>query len=133
MIKMKLNTAAKIQKAATALLLLAILPFAIVGKLITICHMPFEWLFGAFMKALFRIGHGLMLHSEEVKNGLIRNETCLRNWTAKQAFDYLQKTSRQDINPELAAKIEKTRQEFREGKGISLNSRDEMEKWFDSL
>ena len=37
------------------------------------------------------------------------------------------------ITPELAAKIEKARQEFREGKGISLNSRDEMEKWFDSL
>ena len=37
------------------------------------------------------------------------------------------------ITPELAAKIEKARQEYREGKGISLNSRDEMEKWFDSL
>ena len=37
------------------------------------------------------------------------------------------------ITPELAAKIEKARQEFREGKGISLNSREEMQKWFDSL
>ncbi len=37
------------------------------------------------------------------------------------------------ITPELAAKIEKARQEYREGKGISLNSREEMQKWFDSL
>ena len=37
------------------------------------------------------------------------------------------------ITPELAAKIEKARQEYRDGKGITLNSREEMEKWFDSL
>jgi len=37
------------------------------------------------------------------------------------------------ISPELASKIEKARQEHRDGKGITLNSREEMEKWFDSL
>ena len=37
------------------------------------------------------------------------------------------------ISPELATKIEKARQEYREGKGITLNSHEEIEKWFDSL
>ena len=37
------------------------------------------------------------------------------------------------ITPELAAKIEKARQEYREGKGITLKNREDIDKWFESL
>lgn len=37
------------------------------------------------------------------------------------------------ITPELAEKIEKARQEYREGKAITLRSREDIDKWFDSL
>ena len=38
-----------------------------------------------------------------------------------------------EITPALAEKIEKARQEHREGKGVVLKTREEIEKWFDSL
>ena len=37
------------------------------------------------------------------------------------------------ITPELAAKIEKARQEYREGKAITLKTHEDIDKWFDSL
>ena len=38
-----------------------------------------------------------------------------------------------EITPALAEKIEKARQEYREGKGVALKTREDIEKWFDSL
>ena len=37
------------------------------------------------------------------------------------------------ITPELAAKIEKARQEYREGKTISLKTREDVERYFASM
>ena len=37
------------------------------------------------------------------------------------------------ITPELAAKIEKARQEFREGKGIALSSHEDIDRYLDSM
>lgn len=37
------------------------------------------------------------------------------------------------ISPELASKIEKARQEHREGKGIALNSREDIDRYLDSM
>ena len=37
------------------------------------------------------------------------------------------------ITPELAQKIEQARQEHREGKGVTLKSQEDIDKWFDSL
>lgn len=37
------------------------------------------------------------------------------------------------ITPELAAKIEKARQEYREGKTISLKTREDVERYFESM
>ena len=38
-----------------------------------------------------------------------------------------------DFSPALAEKIEKARQEHREGKGVVLKTREDIEKWFDAL
>ena len=43
------------------------------------------------------------------------------------------KDDEMEISPALAKKIEKARQEHREGKGLVLKTREEIEKWFDSL
>ena len=37
------------------------------------------------------------------------------------------------ITPELASKIEKARQEFREGKTISLKSHKDVDQYFESM
>ena len=37
------------------------------------------------------------------------------------------------ISPELASKIEKARQEHREGKGIALNSHEDIVRYLDSM
>ena len=37
------------------------------------------------------------------------------------------------ITPALAAKIEKARKEYREGKTVSLKSHEDIDKYFDSL
>lgn len=37
------------------------------------------------------------------------------------------------ITPELAAKIEKARQEYRDGKAISLNTHEDVDKYFESM
>jgi antitoxin (DNA-binding transcriptional repressor) of toxin-antitoxin stability system len=37
------------------------------------------------------------------------------------------------ITPELAAKIEKARQEYREGKTISLKTREDVDRYFESM
>lgn len=37
------------------------------------------------------------------------------------------------ITPELAAKIEKARQEYREGKTISLKNHEDVDKYFESM
>ena len=39
----------------------------------------------------------------------------------------------QTISPELQAKIEKVRREFREGKTISLRTHDDIDRYFESL
>ena len=37
------------------------------------------------------------------------------------------------ITPELAAKIEKARQEYREGKAISLKTHEDVDHYFESM
>jgi hypothetical protein len=37
------------------------------------------------------------------------------------------------ITPELAAKIEKARQEYREGKTISLKTHEDIDRYFESM
>ena len=37
------------------------------------------------------------------------------------------------ITPELAAKIEKARQEYHEGKTISLKTHDDVDRYFESM
>ena len=37
------------------------------------------------------------------------------------------------ITPELAAKIEKARHEYREGKTISLKTREDVDRYFESM
>ena len=37
------------------------------------------------------------------------------------------------ITPAMAAKIEKARKEYREGKGVSLKTHEDIDKYFESL
>ena len=37
------------------------------------------------------------------------------------------------VTPELAAKIEKARQEYREGKAISLKTHEDVDRYFESM
>ena len=37
------------------------------------------------------------------------------------------------ITPAMAAKIEKARKEYKEGKGVSLKTHEDIDKYFESL
>ena len=87
---MKLKTATKIQKAADITLWVAMLPFGICSIAIAILTIPFEWVVGWFHDVRFRIGNRLLKISDEAKDGTIKNDYCLRNFTAKDAYKKLE-------------------------------------------
>jgi hypothetical protein len=87
---MTLKTATKIQKAADITLWVVMLPFGICGIAIEKLTKPFEWVVGWFDNARFRIGNRLLNISDEAKDGTIKNDYCLRNFTALDAYKKLE-------------------------------------------
>lgn len=83
---MKLKTASKIQKVLWLTIWLLMLPFSIVGILIDSLVKPFKWVLEELDSLRFRIGNKLLLMSDEVKDGTIKNEYFIRNFTATETY-----------------------------------------------
>lgn len=94
---MKLKTANKIQKALWLTIWLLMLPFSIVGIVIDRLAKLFKWVLEELDLLRFRIGNKLLRMSDEVKDGTIKNEYVIRNFTASGAYIRL-KTEQQQSN-----------------------------------
>lgn len=82
---MTLNTATKLQKVADLTLWVVMLPFGICGIVIEKLTIPFEWIVSGIDTLRFRIGNRLLRMSREATDGTIKNDYCLRNFTAMDA------------------------------------------------
>ena len=86
---MRLKTASNIQKVLCLTIWFLMLPFSIIGILIDNLKKPFIWVLDVFDSLRFRIGNKLFRMSDEVKDGTIKNEYFIRNFTATEAYAWL--------------------------------------------
>ena len=93
---MKLKTASKIQLWVNIILFVITLPISTILLVLRILEKPFDWLIGQITNALFWIGNKLMLLSDEAKNGEIKNDYCLRNYTARLAYKVLEEEKKRN-------------------------------------
>ena len=95
---MKLKTASKIQLWVNIILFVITLPISAILLVLMILEKPFDWLIDQKTNALFWIGNKLMLLSDEAKNGEIKNDYCLRNYTARLAYYLLEEEKKRNNN-----------------------------------
>ena len=91
---MTLNTARKIETAFDVVTIIILMPFAtviqaseLVIKLFTLPIDVLNWLSQKF-------GNKLMHMSDAVKDGIIKNPYCLRNYTARMAWKHLKEAEK---------------------------------------
>ena len=91
---MTLNTARKIETAFDVVTIIILLPFALVIQV-------FEWLIKLFTLPIDgrnwlsqKFGNKLMHISDAVKDGIIKNPYCLRNYTARMAWKHLKEAEK---------------------------------------
>ena len=68
------------------------IPFLICHLLLFYGNKPFEFVIDYFIGLSQKFGNFLLRRSEEVKNGIIRNDYCIRNYTARFALKELKRT-----------------------------------------
>ena len=88
---MKLRTLAKIESVIKIVLVVAVLPFWIVGVILYYISAPFNMIMDKLGVLSQYIGNRLLRCSDEVKNGTIRNDYCIRNYTASYALEIYNK------------------------------------------
>lgn len=86
---MTLNTARKIETAFVWVLYILLLPIVILALLLLLIKKPLEWVFEGRDWLAFKVGHKLMHMSDAVKDGTIKNDYCLRQYTARKAWEHL--------------------------------------------
>lgn len=91
---MTLNTARKIETAFDVVTIIILMPFALVIhasewaiKLFTLPIDGCNWLSQ-------KLGNKLMNMSDAVKDGIIKNPYCLRNYTARMAWKHLKEAEK---------------------------------------
>ena len=83
---MKLRTLAKIEFVIRMVLVIVAFPFWMVGVILSCILAPFTMVAGRLDILAKYIGNRLLRCSDEVKNGAIRNQDCIRNYTASLAL-----------------------------------------------
>lgn len=86
---MTLNTARKIEMVVLWLTGALLLPVVLVLGLFNLISKILQWFFDMRQVLCHTIGNRLMLHSDAVKNGKIKDPYCLRNYTAMTAYKWL--------------------------------------------
>ena len=86
---MKLKHLSRIEKTIRIILVVVALPFSIVCHILDLIAYPFGWVIEEF--AIFDkwIGNRLLRCSDEVKDGTIKNQHCIREYTASFAWELL--------------------------------------------
>lgn len=86
---MTLNTARKIEWAFNAATVIIALPFAFIVQILEWIEQPFRWVLDGRNWISYKAGHWLMHKSDAVKDGTIKNDYCLRCYTARKAWKHL--------------------------------------------
>lgn len=83
---MTLNTARKIEAIIVWILYIMLLPIALLAALVGLAKDLLNWILECRDWIAFKVGHKLMHMSDAVKNGIIKNPDCLKNYTARMAW-----------------------------------------------
>ena len=67
-------------------------PFLICHLILFYGNKPFEFVLDYFNGVSQKFGNFLLRKSDEVKNGIIRNDYCIRSYTARFALKELKRT-----------------------------------------
>ena len=86
---MKLKYLAKMQKFVVYATLILMLPIYIVWLILACIQRPFEWLATERVVLMNEFGNWLLRISDEVKDGIIKNERIIKNYTAVFAHENL--------------------------------------------
>jgi len=89
---MKLKKLAIIQLVMDVVLYIISVPFLICHLILFYGNKPFEFVLDYFNGVSQKFGNFLLRKSDEVKNGIIRNDYCIRSYTARFALKELKRT-----------------------------------------
>lgn len=88
---MKLKNLAKIQFVTQGILFLIALPFILISLILECISYPFAKVNDYLVDVDFKTGNKLLRISDEVKDGTIKNDYCIRNYTAIIAMKELKR------------------------------------------
>lgn len=88
---MELKNLAKIQFVIQGILFLIALPFILVSLILECISYPFAKVNDYLVELDIKIGNKLLKMSDEVKDGTIKNDYCIRNYTAIFAMKELKR------------------------------------------
>ena len=86
---MKLRTLVKIEFVIRVVLFLVFIPFIIIELILTIIREPFSKVTDSIISFNRYIGNKLLRCSDEVKNGVIKNNMIIRTYSASFALKQL--------------------------------------------
>lgn len=89
---MTLKTASMIDLAYTNLTGVLILPLAILAFLLTLLKNGVGFILNLWDRHTFRVGNRLLMMSDAVKDGTIKNAYCLHHYTASKAWSHLKES-----------------------------------------
>lgn len=98
---MTLNTARKIETIFLWITGVIVIPFVFIGQIFDWMTKATQWIIDKRRDMCDYIGNKLMLHSDAVKNGKIKNPYCLRVYTAINAYEQLKEAEEKGIETNL--------------------------------
>ena len=90
---MKLKNLAKIQFVTQGILFLIALPFILISLILECISYPFAKVNDYLVDVDLKTGNKLLRISDEVKDGTIKNDYCIRNYTAVLAMKELKRNA----------------------------------------
>lgn len=88
---MKLKNLAKIEFVTQGILFLIALPFILISLILECISYPFAKVNDYLVDVNLKTGNKLLRISDEVKDGTIKNDYCIRNYTAILAMKELKR------------------------------------------
>lgn len=88
---MKLKNLVKIEWVIRIILFLIALPFILIGLILECISYPFDKVNDYLLELNEKIGNKLLRMSDEVKDGTIKNDYCIRTYTAIFAMKELKR------------------------------------------
>ncbi len=88
---MKLKHLTRIETTIRIILMVIAIPFSIVGHILNYISRPFSWAVEELAIFSEWVGNKLLRCSDEVKDGTIKNQYCIREYTASFVWKLLNK------------------------------------------